>query len=147
MVANYTVTDEHGATSSSTLTITLTGTNDAPTISVADAVGAVTEDATSPNLTDSGTITFDDVDLTDAHTTSVAAAGTNTLGGILTASVTDTATGAGDGTVTWNYTVANSATQSSGRRSDRERAVHRHYRRRPRWDCIAAHYRDGDRNQ
>jgi len=30
MVANYTVTDEFGATSSSTLTITLTGTNDAP---------------------------------------------------------------------------------------------------------------------
>ncbi|WP_338316609.1 VCBS domain-containing protein, partial [Bradyrhizobium ottawaense] len=30
VVANYTVTDEHGATSTSTLTITLTGTNDAP---------------------------------------------------------------------------------------------------------------------
>src|SRR2546423_11915860 len=30
VVANYTVTDEHGASSSSTLTITLTGTNDAP---------------------------------------------------------------------------------------------------------------------
>src|SRR5205085_1727819 len=28
VVANYTVTDEHGASSSSTLTITLTGTND-----------------------------------------------------------------------------------------------------------------------
>ena len=35
MVANYTVTDEHGATSTSTLTITLTGTNDAP-VAVAD---------------------------------------------------------------------------------------------------------------
>src|SRR5207253_2171314 len=32
VVANYTVTDEHGATSTSTLTITLTGTNDAPVL-------------------------------------------------------------------------------------------------------------------
>ena len=35
MVANYTVTDEHGATSTTSLTITLTGTNDAP-VAVAD---------------------------------------------------------------------------------------------------------------
>ncbi|RUT96036.1 adhesin, partial [Mesorhizobium sp. USDA-HM6] len=35
VVASYTVTDEHGASASSTLTITLTGTNDAPT-AVAD---------------------------------------------------------------------------------------------------------------
>ena len=35
VVANYTVTDEHGATATSTLTITLTGTNDKP-VAVAD---------------------------------------------------------------------------------------------------------------
>ena len=35
VVANYTVTDEHGATATATLTITLTGTNDAP-VAVAD---------------------------------------------------------------------------------------------------------------
>ena len=64
-----------------------------------------------PTLSDSGTITFDDVDLTDTHSTSVTPAGGNTLGGILTANVTDSATGAGDGTVTWTYAVANSATQ------------------------------------
>jgi len=32
VVANYTVTDEHGVTAASTLTITLTGTNDKPTV-------------------------------------------------------------------------------------------------------------------
>ena len=35
----------------------------------------------------------------------------NTLGGTLTAVVSDAATGAGDGTVTWTYAVANAATQ------------------------------------
>src|SRR5678816_3919869 len=44
VVANYTVTDEHGATSTSTLTIKLTGTNDAP-VAVADT-NAGNEDTT-----------------------------------------------------------------------------------------------------
>src|SRR5205823_2242573 len=42
VVAHYTVTDEHGAHDSSTLTITVTGTNDAP-VAVADT-GSATED-------------------------------------------------------------------------------------------------------
>src|SRR5207237_10880588 len=44
VVANYTVTDEHGATSSSSLTITLTGTNDAP-VALADTNSGL-EDST-----------------------------------------------------------------------------------------------------
>ena len=43
-VINYTITDDQGATSTSTLTITVTGVNDAP-IATADT-NAVTEDAT-----------------------------------------------------------------------------------------------------
>ncbi|QRY81741.1 retention module-containing protein [Pseudomonas sp. PDNC002] len=51
----FTVTDEHGATSSSTLTITITGTNDAP---VADAISAnASEDKLS-----TGKLTASDVD-------------------------------------------------------------------------------------
>ncbi|MDF3864291.1 VCBS domain-containing protein, partial [Pseudomonas denitrificans (nom. rej.)] len=51
----FTVTDEHGATSSSTLTITVTGTNDAP---VADAISAnASEDKLS-----TGKLTASDVD-------------------------------------------------------------------------------------
>src|SRR5690606_37019016 len=42
---SYTVTDEHGATSQATLTITITGTNDAP-VAVAD-VNTIAEDAAS----------------------------------------------------------------------------------------------------
>ncbi|MGI4732982.1 MAG: Ig-like domain-containing protein [Janthinobacterium lividum] len=44
VVATYTVTDEHGATATSTLTIAVTGTNDAP-VAVADTAAAA-EDAT-----------------------------------------------------------------------------------------------------
>lgn len=106
-----TVNDQHGGIVTRQIDVTITGTNDAPTFSTADAAAAVTEDAATPTLSDSGTITFDDVDLSDAHSVSVAAGPGNTLGGVLTASVSDAATGAGDGTVGWSYSVANAATQ------------------------------------
>src|SRR5947207_3174747 len=67
-----TISDGHsGGTVDQLVTVTITGTNDAPTITVAgtDADGAVTEDATTPSLSDTGTIAFNDVDLTDLHTT------------------------------------------------------------------------------
>ncbi len=58
MVASYTVTDEHGATDSSTLTITVTGTNDAP-VAVADT-NSGNEDATI-----TGTVATNDSDVDD----------------------------------------------------------------------------------
>ena len=48
-----------------TVQITITGTNDAPTITAADTSGAVAEDGTQTAL---GTIAFKDVDLTNTHT-------------------------------------------------------------------------------
>ena len=55
-----TVNDGHGGTVTQTVTVIVTGTNDAPTITSAstDAIGAVTEDTnvSSGNLTDTGTI-------------------------------------------------------------------------------------------
>ena len=107
----YAIRMSNGTLSWATVTITVTGRNDGPVVVAADLTGAVTEDASSPTLSDTGTITFDDADLTDTHSTSVTPSAGNTLGGMLTASVTDPATGAGDGTVTWTYTVSNSATQ------------------------------------
>ena len=44
VVANYTVTDQHGANSTSTLTITLTGTNDTP-VAVAEALQKISPKA------------------------------------------------------------------------------------------------------
>ncbi len=106
-----TITDSSGKTDTQTVTVTVTGTNDAPTISVADGVGAVTEDAADPTLSDTGTITFDDVDLIDVHTVSSTADAGNLLGGTLGVAVTAPASGAGAGTVSWTYQVANSAVQ------------------------------------
>jgi hypothetical protein len=74
--------------------------------------GAVTEDASSPNPTDtarSRSTTSDSIDVTTAPVSAPMQG--KPCGAFLTASVTDTAYGRGDGTVTWNYSVANSATQ------------------------------------
>lgn len=83
----------------------------APMINVADGSGAVTEDASTPKLSDTGVITFYDVNLTNTHiaSTSPVQGYINTLGGTL--SVTNVATGDGSGTVTWTYSVDNAATQ------------------------------------
>ncbi|WP_242098672.1 VCBS domain-containing protein [Sphingomonas sp. CROZ-RG-20F-R02-07] len=57
VTANYTVTDDHGATAVSTLTVTVTGTNDAP-VAIAD-VAAATEDGAVVT----GSVATNDVDV------------------------------------------------------------------------------------
>jgi VCBS repeat-containing protein len=68
----YTVTfnDHHGGTVTQDVTVTITGTNDAPTIvaGTTTASGGVTEDAGTPTLTSGGTIVIQDLDLIDTHT-------------------------------------------------------------------------------
>ncbi|WP_202963176.1 VCBS domain-containing protein, partial [Aeromonas aquatica] len=66
---SFIVTSFDGS-SSQVVTITLQGTNDDPVLSV-DTSGAVTEDAATPTLTDSGVLSFTDVDTTNTHTVSV----------------------------------------------------------------------------
>ena len=65
VVASYTVTDAQGATSTASLTITLTGTNDAP-VAVADTA-AVNEDGTI-----TGSVAANDSDVDDGATLSYA---------------------------------------------------------------------------
>ena len=112
VVASYTVTDQYGASSASTLTITLTGANDAPVVATGDVTGTVTEVLTPlGDLSDSGTIAFSDVDLTDVHSVSAVTPSAGALGN-LTVSVTADTTGSGlGGVVTWNYSVAASAVE------------------------------------
>ncbi|WP_374539336.1 VCBS domain-containing protein, partial [Chitinimonas taiwanensis] len=95
---SFTVKAADGTTH--TVNVTITGTNDVPVIS-GDAIGAVTEDATTPNLTDSGTLTIADA---DAGQSSFQAGNATPVGSVL-GSLSITAAG------TWTYTVANSAVQ------------------------------------
>ena len=76
-VYTITVTDDSGTgtdTATQDVTVVITGTNDGPTITVVDVTGEVTEDATTPNLTDSGSVTFVELDDTDLISSSVASA-------------------------------------------------------------------------
>ena len=114
VIIDYTMSDSHGAASNSTVTLTVTGSNDAPVIGVADTSGGVTEIAdgaageNASTHSESGTIFFTDVELADAHTLTVNPSGTNYRGS-LTAVVSDAATGDGSGAITWTYTVADAA--------------------------------------
>ncbi len=69
-----TATDSQNATASDTVTFTISGSNDAPTIT-ADAADAITEvsgDFSAQALSDSGVVRFDDLDSTDTVTISFA---------------------------------------------------------------------------
>jgi VCBS repeat-containing protein len=101
--------------------VTITGANDAPTIVVGAVTiidGAVKEDTavTSGHIDASGTITFQDVDLTDAHTAGVALTSTASslpgfiagteIGHFSIGSVSENATDADNhGSVGWHFTL------------------------------------------
>ena len=112
-----TVTDEFGATDTQVVTVTINGTNDAPTVSATAAAGFTeAADASSQALNDSGTVSFDDIDttdvvdityaLTDAATWSdgtIDPALATLLGAGFDTGVTDAAA---PGTTPWTYNVA-----------------------------------------
>jgi len=113
-----TVSDGHGGTAQQTVTVTIAGTNDAPTISSGVQAGTVTEDADATpagddSLTASGTVAFTDVDLIDGHTASFAADASNTthFGTFAIDASVSKAAGAADGSVGWSYTLDNAAAQ------------------------------------
>ncbi|MDQ1835388.1 beta strand repeat-containing protein [Massilia scottii] len=105
----YTVTmdDAHGSTSTQDVVITISGSNDAVSITSVAQVGAVVEDAASGTAT--GTMSFADVDLDDHHVATFAA-GVNTtaLGSFALAAVSEAASA---GSVDWTYTMDNAAAQ------------------------------------
>ena len=134
LVLTYVVraTDDQNAYDDQTVTITITGTNDAPVITAEDLIGGVTELVTpSDDLTDTGTISFNDVDLTDTHIINPIAApavvpsaevtipGGGPLGTFSASVTTQTdADGPGGaapdglgGVVTWDFQVAASAVE------------------------------------
>src|SRR5262245_45732089 len=109
---NVTVTDNLGASLTQPVTITITGSNDAPVLA-ADASGPHT---TIQAVQTSGTLTFTDVDLTDQHTASTSVTSTSwpsgvtppsgidaVLAGALSATVADT--GSGSGSVAFTFSA------------------------------------------
>lgn len=128
------VADGRGGVASRNVSFALVGENDAPTIvDLGTTVpGALAERAdgvdgeNSGNLTDSGVIVFDDVDLTDTHTvaaTLVSATGPGgpvTARGALTPRLSTAASGPGAGEVTWDYSVSAADLDALG---DRETVI------------------------
>ncbi|WP_236840802.1 VCBS domain-containing protein [Bradyrhizobium sp. CCGE-LA001] len=121
-VYSVTVDDHHGGTVTRDVTVTITGANDAPTItSDADAAkGSVTEDS-GATLSIEGTLAIQDLDLIDTHTaqavftsSSVSSAlpgfgananiGTFTIDPSVLESSTDTNNGA---TLGWHFSLSN----------------------------------------
>ncbi|VCU69261.1 Putative mono-oxygenase ydhR [Pigmentiphaga humi] len=100
IVETYTVASADGS-ATSTITITILGTNDAPAISGV-STGALTED--DPITTATGQLAVADVDTSDTHTWTFKSNGTDTDTGSYGSVVID-ATGQ------WTYTLDNTKTQ------------------------------------
>lgn len=100
------VTASDGSLSTNDTFDIATTPNTAPVLAFDDASGAITEmDAPSGTLSDSGTISFTDADLSDVHTVSVSPASSG-ASGTLTASITADTTGTGEGgEINWTYSV------------------------------------------
>ncbi|WP_335915247.1 VCBS domain-containing protein, partial [Shewanella algae] len=111
---SVTVTDEFGASAEQLVTITIIGTNDAPILS-ADASGAVIEDLDVINgmLSDSGCLSFTDVDINDSHSVSSSYNGDASWSGGALEQATQDALVAGFSADNsgWSYDIANSLVQ------------------------------------
>nr|MDJ0820284.1 VCBS domain-containing protein [Paracoccaceae bacterium] len=119
----YTISDGNGGTATATLLITVTGQNDVPVITSAPTSGGVTELAdnapgeNTDTLSATGTIAFEDVDLTDGHTVNVTASSAidsatfaaTAVRGTLTAAIGDASTGDGVGQIDWTFEVSDGA--------------------------------------
>jgi VCBS repeat-containing protein len=121
------VADQYGAFDTRTINIDVIGTNDAPIMQTGPVSRLLTEDAGINglgNLTATGLATFSDVDLTDTHTpsatlqSSVLSGGGSLpagllalLNGALTPTLIESSTGDSNGTLQWNFALANSAAQ------------------------------------
>ena len=112
-----TVLDSEGSALVVPISITITGTNDAPVFTVSELapVVSLTEDS-SATLATAGALTFNDVDVLDTHTisnVSVTASGTTNaaltdtgLKAMLSTPVTSLSTASG-GTLNWSFSAAN----------------------------------------
>ncbi|HEX4736218.1 MAG TPA: Ig-like domain-containing protein [Allosphingosinicella sp.] len=112
---SYTIQDEHGATSTSSIAVTVTGSNDAPLIDTGNttATGSVTElPNNDPNENVAvhhadGSVAFTDADTTDTHSATATAQGSGYLGSFTLDPVND-----GTHSVGWHFSVSDAALDS-----------------------------------
>jgi len=104
------IDDGHGGTATQAVTITITGSNDAPVITGGVTGGAVTEDAA---LAASGALDFGDIDRNDVHGVSATSAASGYVG-TFHAVLADDSTGDGAGQAAWNFEVSNGDIQYLG---------------------------------
>ncbi len=103
-----------GKTGSTTDTVTIQiniiGTNDTPTWGAGDTTGRVTElpagsgNLLNPILSDSGLITFHDIDLNDTHSLTIRPKSSDFIG-TLSANIIDTSTRDGNGQIAWEFKI------------------------------------------
>ncbi len=121
-VFTVTLTDSNGGTVTQPVTVTITGTNDAPTLTATDVAGAITEGSV---LSDTGSIAFADLDLTDRPTATEATKSVVAVRADKSTALTLTndqqaaieaafsiapATGnTNNGTINWTYSIAEGA--------------------------------------
>ncbi|MCH1932099.1 VCBS domain-containing protein, partial [Shewanella sp. A25] len=119
-VVTYTVRviDDKGAYVDQVVTITITGTNDAPVLTV-EASGAVTEDLNVVDglLSDSGDLSFTDVDVNDTHSVSSIYNGDISWsdGSLTELQITALTAGFNADNSGWDYSIANSLVQFLGK--------------------------------
>ncbi|MHC5112207.1 MAG: VCBS domain-containing protein, partial [Planctomycetota bacterium] len=112
VVFTITVDDGNGGTDTQDVTIDITGSNDAPVITPVDVAGTITEGGT---VSETGSITFTDLDLTDLPTATEATASVTTALTLTPAqqaaienafTISPDAGNTNDGTINWDYTIA-----------------------------------------
>src|SRR5262249_1267413 len=108
------VADNNGGSTTQDVTITITGTNEAPVIGVAQLTGSRTEGGQGAGReTTSGTIAFSEAELTDVHLESAAVKGTGyALGQLVSRTAVKTTDTTGSGTgglLTWTFTATDAA--------------------------------------
>ena len=118
------VADEHGASDTETISVTVVGTNDPPVI-VTGPVSRDLHEGEAATLTATGDAFFFDVDLMDSHTfapsltsatlstgASVSAGVLAAAGSALSATLIDAATGDSDGHYRWDFALDNAEVSS-----------------------------------
>ncbi len=107
-----TVADGQKGTASETVSVTLVGVNDAPTVEAPETKATLPSDATEgSSLSAKGSFAFRDADLSDTHTLCVTPP--HCALGTLEAKIVDS-TGTGVGAVTWSYCVDKALLASLG---------------------------------